>query len=194
MDLATHIRMLLERGLDRTPAATTGPRSCQSAAVLVPVVVDGSEPELLLTRRTQDVETHKGQVSFPGGLCDQQDAGPADTALREAQEELGIPPDYVEVMGFLPEVWTPTGFCIIPVVGVLRTVPPLVPSVQEVAEVFRVPLKFFAQPGRMEQRIVAGSLREVWFYDFEEKVIWGATALMIRMLLEKIGPPTALRP
>jgi 8-oxo-dGTP pyrophosphatase MutT (NUDIX family) len=114
--------------------------------------------------------------------------------LREAQEELGIPPDYVEVMGFLPEVWTPTGFCIIPVVGVLRTVPPLVPSVQEVAEVFRVPLKFFAQPGRMEQRIVAGSLREVWFYDFEEKVIWGATALMIRMLLEKIGPPTALRP
>lgn len=192
MNLAVYLRIRLEQTLDPSPIPMPGSRRCQPAAVLVPIVVDGDRPELLLTRRTEDVETHKGQVAFPGGVADQEDSGPAETALREAREELGIPGSAVELAGFLPEVWTPSGFCIVPVVGLLKQVPPLVPSTLEVAEVFRVPLQFFADPGhaRMEQRMVDGSVREVWFYNFDDKVIWGATALIIRMLLERIGPLT----
>jgi 8-oxo-dGTP pyrophosphatase MutT (NUDIX family) len=154
------------------------------AAVLVPVLLDADAPELLFTKRTDDVETHKGQVSFPGGVCDDTDAGPVDTALRETEEELGIPRSLVEVVGCLPELKTPTGFSITPVVGLLSALPRLTPSAAEVAAVFRAPLALFAG-GRSEMRMVDGVAREVWFYDHHGTVIWGATAAIARTLHER---------
>jgi 8-oxo-dGTP pyrophosphatase MutT (NUDIX family) len=181
------LRERLVRALDKPAEAVVRRPGCEPAAVLVPLLLDAEVPELLFTRRTDDVETHKGQVSFPGGVCDEEDRGPVDTALRETEEELGIPRRLVDVVGCLPDLTTPTGFCITPVVGLLSTLPPLAPNPAEVAEVFRVPLGHFAG-GRSEQRILDGVARQVWFYDYHGTVIWGATAAMARMLLERVAP------
>lgn len=181
------IRERLARALERPAEAVVRHPGCAPAAVLVPLLLDGEVPELLFTVRTDDVETHKGQVSFPGGVCDDGDRGPVDTALRETEEELGIPRRLVDVVGCLPDLKTPTGFCITPVVGLLSALPPLAPNPAEVAEVFRAPLGHFAG-GRSEERIVDGVARQVWFYDYGGTVIWGATAAMARMLLERVAP------
>jgi len=178
------LRERLVRALDPLPAGHRSTQGCAAAAVLVPVILDGETAELLFTRRTDDVETHKGQISFPGGVCDADDADPVDTALRETEEELGIPRTKIDVVGCLPELNTPTGFCITPVVGMLAGLPPLRPNAAEVAEVFTVPLSFFAG-GRSEMWMVNGAEREVWFYDHGGTVIWGATAAMARMLFRR---------
>jgi 8-oxo-dGTP pyrophosphatase MutT (NUDIX family) len=155
------------------------------AAVLVPCLYGGNEPELLLTERTHTVETHKGQVSFPGGVVDDRDAGPAETALRETAEEIGVPASSVEILGTLDDHATPTGFVITPVVGVLRRLPVLTPNVDEVAEVLFVPIRFFADPTNALQgyRMVEGKRLEVWTYRWGRHTIWGATAWIIRSLL-----------
>jgi 8-oxo-dGTP pyrophosphatase MutT (NUDIX family) len=114
------LRERLVRALEKPAEAVVRRAGCEPAAVLVPLLLDAEVPELLFTRRTDDVETHKGQVSFPGGVCDESDRGPVDTALRETEEELGIPRRLIDVVGCLPELKTPTGFCITPVVGMLR--------------------------------------------------------------------------
>lgn len=134
------------------------------SAVLLPLVYRSAEPEVLLTRRTDHVQTHKGQISFPGGASDERDGNRVETALRETREELGIPDPMIEVLGLLDDVQTPTGFIVTPVVGLLRSLPPLDPNPDEVAEVLFVPLMFFADPdrGRTERRIVQGVVREVW--------------------------------
>jgi 8-oxo-dGTP pyrophosphatase MutT (NUDIX family) len=176
----------LQQALDPLPAGVLRRPGCQSAAVLVPLLLDTAEPELLFTRRTDDVETHKGQVSFPGGVCDDEDEGPVDTALRETEEELGIRREDICVVGSLPELRTPTGFCIYPVVGMLDRLPQLSPNASEVAEVFRVPLHFFAG-GRSEIWTVDGAPREVWFFDHHGTVIWGATAAIARTLVQRSG-------
>jgi 8-oxo-dGTP pyrophosphatase MutT (NUDIX family) len=182
------LRERLVRALEKPAEAVVRRAGCEPAAVLVPLLLDAEVPELLFTRRTDDVETHKGQVSFPGGVCDESDRGPVDTALRETEEELGIPRRLIDVVGCLPELKTPTGFCITPVVGMLSTLPPLAPNPAEVAEVFRAPLGHFAG-GWSEQRVIDGVARQVWFYDYHGTVIWGATAAMARMLLERVVSP-----
>lgn len=161
----------------------------RQAAVLVPLIPAGRETELLLTERTHTVETHKGQVSFPGGVVDPGDAGATGTALRETYEELGIPAGAVEILGTLDGLVTPTGFVITPIVGVVRNLPPLTPNVREVADVLRVPLGFFADlhNAECEMREVEGMMVEVWSYRWKRHVIWGATAWIIRSLLRTIG-------
>jgi 8-oxo-dGTP pyrophosphatase MutT (NUDIX family) len=150
---------------------------------------EGSEPHVLLTRRTDDVETHKGQYAFPGGMTDEGDADPVHTALREADEELGIKARLVHPITLLDDLSTPTGFVITPVVATLEAKPPLTPNPTEVAEAFWAPLSFFGakEHGRSEQRDVRGVQREVWFYDFEGRIIWGATAWILRRLLWRLG-------
>jgi len=156
------------------------------AAVLIPLVLNASALDVLLTRRTEDVETHKGQIAFPGGMVDDGDTDRWHTALRETEEELGIGPAHVEVLGILDDLLTPTGFVITPVVGIVEPLPIMKPNPHEVAEVFTVPLAFFAdaQNGRREWRSTPLGEREVWFYEYEGRVIWGATAAILRNLCD----------
>ncbi len=155
------------------------------AGVLVPVVFSRRTPELLFTKRTELVETHKGQISFPGGMADPDDKTIIQTALRETSEEVGIPEHAVEVVGMLEDLFTPTGFVITPVLGIIDKLPDIHINAMEVEEVFTLPLSFFANPatGRMEMRSLNGKNHEVWFYETGKHTIWGVTANIIRSLL-----------
>jgi 8-oxo-dGTP pyrophosphatase MutT (NUDIX family) len=158
------------------------------AGVLVPIILHTPTPELLFTKRTELVETHKGQVSFPGGMMDPEDTDVVRTALREAWEEVGIQGSTVEVVGMLDDFPTPSGFVITPVVGLLDHLPPLSPNADEVADVFLMPLTFFADPinGRKELREFQGKQHEVWYYESGTHTIWGATAMIVRSLLKQL--------
>lgn len=158
----------------------------RKAGVLVPLITESREFSLLFTRRTDTVETHKGQISFPGGMVDADDENIVHTALRELHEEIGIPQKMVHVLGLLDDLPTPTGFIITPVVGVLEFLPALRINTDEVAEVFEVPLQFFANPKntRMEKREINGRSHEIWFFDKGKHNIWGATAMIVRSLLQ----------
>ncbi len=191
---------LLTPALIRTAVANHARRSAiddgsgdplLSAAVLVPIVQEYQGLSLLLTRRTDTVETHKGQIAFPGGMVDETDRDRVHTAVREAEEELGIPPEAVEMLGVLDDLTTPTGFCITPVVGLLSHLPDLRLSPGEVAEAFTVPLAFFADPGHaeMEHRTVRGEVREIWTYRYGPYVIWGATGTIIHRFMDILGAP-----
>lgn len=161
----------------------------RKAAVLVPLIQSEGGWDLLFTKRTESVETHKGQVSFPGGMVDKTDRDAIHTALREAEEEIGLGPGLVTTLGVLDDIATPIGFIITPVVGVLQPDPQLSLSEVEVAEVFQTPLSFFADPGNgmMKYREAGGRRYEVWSYDTGRHVIWGATATIIRKLLMKMN-------
>ena len=187
--MSSTLHAALLRGL--THLSLTGERNVlaidgfRRAGVLVPLIVGGEGAELLFTRRTDHVETHKGQISFPGGMADEADAGIVQTALREAEEELGIGANLVDVKGILDDLVVPSGFIITPVIGILGALPLLTPNPQEVAEAFTVPLAFFCNPanGRSELRDYRGERGEVWFYEHGGHSIWGATAMIVRSLL-----------
>lgn len=159
-----------------------------AAAVLVPVIVRASGLTVLLTQRTAHLRDHAGQVSFPGGRCEAEDATPIDTALRESSEEVGIEADQVEVLGTLPEYFTGTGFRVTPVVGLVT--PPLNLRLDdfEVAEVFETPLSFLLDAAnyRREAVEIAGQLRTYWAVPWQEYFIWGATAGMLVSLRESV--------
>ena len=157
------------------------------AGVLVPIIL-GTEPELLFTKRTELVETHKGQISFPGGMMEPEDGDVVRTALREAWEEIGIPESAIKVVGMLDDLPTPTGFIITPVVGIIERLPLLSRNKDEVADIFQVPLSFFVDQrnGRAEMREFRGMQREIWFYQSGEHSIWGATAMIVRSLVNRL--------
>jgi 8-oxo-dGTP pyrophosphatase MutT (NUDIX family) len=151
------------------------------AAVLIPIVRRETGMTILLTQRTDHLRDHAGQVSFPGGRCEAVDTTPVATALREAQEEVGINPAQVEVLGCLPRYVTGTGFSITPVVALVE--PPLNLQLDdfEVADVFEPPLDFLLdvsnhQRHRLEYR---GAMREYWAVPWKDRYIWGATAGML---------------
>jgi 8-oxo-dGTP pyrophosphatase MutT (NUDIX family) len=185
---AQQLVALLPAVLDADPSPAVTGQKCTAAAVLVPIVCDDPEPSLLLTIRTEVVETHKGQISFPGGVVEKADADASATALRETEEEIGMSSQSVRVCGYLPGLATPTGFCIVPVVGVIERLPALRPNANEVAEVFRAPLSFFLDErnGRREERWLEGRAFDIWFYDFGGRVIWGATGRIIHTLVERL--------
>ncbi len=166
-----------------TPAAAGDLRR---AAVLVPLFESGGEVYLLLTRRSEAVEHHKGQIAFPGGAAD-GDEDLRQTALRETFEEVGIPPDHVEILGRLPDVEViASGFRVSPFVGVVPHPYPLRPSSEEIEEVVPVPLAVFRQPAnlRVERRERDGRPHEVLHYAYRGHDIWGATARIIRHLVD----------
>ncbi len=156
-------------------------RTGGEAAVLMAIQMADGEPQFVLTRRTETVATHKGQISFPGGVREAQDQNLVETALRETEEEIGIPVDAVDVLGEFHEYQAITGFVVRPVVGVIRGQPRFLPFEPEVAYVLQVPLAFFRETSPLvRERIVRGERAEVYYYDYRGETIWGLTARMIR--------------
>lgn len=151
------------------------------AAVLVPIVLRDPEPTLLLTRRTDHLHHHPGQVSFPGGRVEEQDTSPIETALRETEEEISLARRHVELLGCLPQYRTGTGFDVTPVVGLVTPPFELSPDAFEVAEVFEVPLSFLLDEANhhLHRVEVRGKLREYYAMPYGDYFIWGATAGMI---------------
>jgi len=152
-----------------------------AAAVLIPVIAHPGDLTVLFTQRTAHLKSHAGQVSFPGGRAEPGDASAEFTALREAEEEIGLPGARVEILARLPDYRTRTGYRVTPVIGLIEPPLELAPDPREVAEVFEVPLAFLLDPGNRQRRTRQFQGQEVGYYVFEhqERVIWGATAGML---------------
>ncbi|MDR1727316.1 MAG: CoA pyrophosphatase [Acidobacteriota bacterium] len=167
-----------------------GPRP--QAAVLMPLFQGcdggGGGWRLLLTKRTEEVETHKGQISFPGGM---REGGEAleETALRETFEEVGIPPERVELLGRFHDYLAVTGVRVTPFAALLRTPFPVTPQVHEVAEVLRVPIETFSDPAslRVEKGSFQGEAVNDYYYAYGAHTIWGLTARIIHDFLEALA-------
>ena len=159
------------------------------AAVLVPLVWQDDEWHLLFTRRTVRVESHKGQVSFPGGACDEGETVPEQTALREAEEEIGLDPHNVRVLGKLANLITISHFRVTPVVGVIITWPTVFRvGEHEVARVFTMPLAWLANESNRWQFDIPGRKRSVIAYHpYDGELLWGATARMTVDFLKVLG-------
>lgn len=166
-------------------AATEG---LTPAAVLFPIVLREAGHTVLLTERTAHLRDHAGQVSFPGGRVEASDATPLDTALRETEEEIGLDRRHVEVLGYLPDYRTGTGFRVVPVVAAVTPPFALRPDPFEVAGIFEVPLAFLLDPANHQQHSVhlRGALRHYFAMPYDGHFIWGATAGMIRSLSERL--------
>lgn len=151
------------------------------ASVLIPVINRGHGSTVLFTQRTAHLNDHAGQISFPGGRAEESDPDPAFTALREAEEEVGLARSRVEVLGRIPEYRTGTGFLVTPVVGWVEMPVAFTPDPFEVADVFEVPFRFLMDPAnhRVESAFFRGRMRTYYALSFEGRYIWGATAGML---------------
>ena len=193
MTLAETLHAALERGRSRTVELLAGDvleeggEPGTPAAVLVPVV-DRPQPTVILTERPQTMRKHPGQISFPGGRIDPGDAGPVAAALREAEEEIGLPPEAVQVIGIADVYRTITGFEVTPVLAVVPPDLPLRPHPGEVAGMFEAPLHFLLDPARQTVRTAEwkGEERRYFEIEWEGRRIWGATAAMIVNLSRRL--------
>lgn len=157
------------------------------AAVLVPLLERDGEICLLFTKRPMELRRHAGQVCFPGGRIDESDADDLAAALRETEEEIGLPPGNVEVLGRLDETLVlVSSFRLTPWVGRVPYPFPYAPHAQEVEEIIVVPLRELSAPGahRTQEVVAYGIPHEVHFYDVKGQVIWGATARVVTQLLQ----------
>lgn len=170
-------------------AAVLFPAPLVPAAVLMPLVERRGGLAVLLTRRSDHLRDHPGQISFPGGRVEPGDAGPLATALREMDEELGIDPAHVGVAGYLPAQAVVTGFVVTPVVGFLPGDIAVRPDAREVAEAFEVPLRYVLDPINLREstRVVHGLEVPVFEYTYSGHRIWGATASMLHTLARLIS-------
>lgn len=186
MDLPT-LRARLDAALGRRPRVALDRSDLISAAVLVPIT-DRGGPHILFTKKSDAVPHHKGQFAFPGGICEQRDASRVETALREAWEEIRLPPEAVEVLGLLDDTATrATPFVITPVVGIVEGEVDLRPDGREIERVIEVPLERLRDPTifRTELWERDGEAHPVHFYQVSvEDVVWGATARILKQFLE----------
>ncbi len=175
---------------DLNPGIALPPgRVLRPAGVLVPIWDRGEGAEVILTMRSSRLKHHPGQIAFPGGKVDAGDDGPVGAALREAEEEIGLPRSRVEVIGTLPTHETVTSFVVTPVVSLIRGNFTPVPEAGEVQEVFSVPLRHVTDPARfsIERRRWRGEWRSYYTVPWGPHYIWGATARILRGLAERFS-------
>jgi len=174
-------RIIGVRGDHDGNAGMGPPPQLRDAAVLVPLVDRPEGVTVLLTQRTAHLAAHAGQISFPGGGVEPEDADAEATALRETEEEIGLARQHVDLIGRLDTYVTRTGFRITPVVGIIRPPFTLNPDPYEVAEAFEVPLSFILSPEGRERRSAEykGATRYFWVFPYQDRYIWGATAGML---------------
>jgi len=157
------------------------------AAVLAPVVLRGDRAFMLLTQRAATLRDHSGQIAFPGGKIEAGES-PLDAALREAEEEIGLSRQKIEILGCFDPYQTSTGFRVFPVLGVLQPPFDLTPDKTEVDDVFETPLEFLMNPANHQRhtKMWQGRERQFFAMPWEDRYIWGATAGMIRNLYERL--------
>jgi len=179
-----------DQGTDRMLQILAREQPIRPAAVLVPVV-DYPQPTVLLTQRSAHLNDHAGQISFPGGKIDATDASPLDTALREAEEEIGLGREFIDPIGYLDLYGTSFGFRILPAVALIKPGFKLRINQSEVDDVFEVPLAFLMNPvnHQTHSKEFRGVERSYYAMPYEERYIWGATAGILRVLYERIYLP-----
>jgi len=158
------------------------------AAVLVPLFKKEEECHLLFTKRSDEVKYHKGEISFPGGMVDENDKELIGTALREAHEEIGLKESDIQVIGLLDDIVTITEFIVTPIVGVFSYPYPFKVSEVEIAELIEVPLSFLLSKDCLSERTIfrGGRNEVVYAYQYGEHIIWGATARILKQFLDLI--------
>ena len=194
MTLAERLRAGLDASHDTRPVLLPGdhhdidPQSIGHPAAVLIAVTDRREPGVLLTRRTDTLRRHSGQIAFPGGRIDPEDDGPVGAALREAEEEIALPSSHVQVIGEVDSYRTVTGYDVTPVLAVIPPDLPLIPAEAEVADLFEVPLSFLLDPANHRQNAVQFEGAERRFYEilWGDRRIWGATAAMLVNLSRRL--------
>lgn len=186
------LRQRVQTALERRSRRVVEPVDRVPAAVLMLFVYRDGEPHLVFTQKTQTVPHHQGQFSFPGGVVERADASRVETALREAREEIGLDAGDVDVLGMLDDVPTGTSrFVITPVVALARGAPALRADGREIERILEVPLRRLLDPASFRQELWErdGALHPVLFYAYGDDVVWGATARILRGLLDLLGTP-----
>ena len=166
-----------------------GSRPLRAAAVLCPIVERPHGLSVILTQRPDTMREHAGQVAFPGGKIDEGDVDAEAAALREANEEIGLPHHHAEVLGEIDHYETGTGFRVAPIVAMIHPTFQPVPDPREVAAVFETPLDYLMNPANLETRTGhwGGRERQYYAYDWEDRYIWGATAGMLKSLADRLA-------
>ena len=176
-----------DQGTDRMLAILAHEQPIRPAAVLIPVV-DHPQPTVLLTQRSAHLNDHAGQISFPGGKIDATDASPLDTAVREAEEEVGLGREFIDPIGYLDLYGTSFGFRILPTVARVKPGFKLHINPSEVDDAFEVPLSFLMNPAnhQLHSKEFRGIERFYYAMPYGDRYIWGATAGILRVLYERI--------
>lgn len=158
------------------------------AAVLLPLFEKNGEWHILFTKRTTHLNHHRGEISFPGGVCQPEDASPLETALRETWEEVGIPPDQVTILGVLDDAYSIHNYLVTPYVGIYPGACVLVPSTAEIDRIIEIPLDHLRQPTifRSENWSWQGRTQPVHFFAYEGEEVWGLTAAILKQFLDLV--------
>lgn len=194
MDLEA-VRKKVEAALADRRRRVVDSESLIPAAVLL-LLTNRGGPHVVFAKRTEDVAHHKGQFSFPGGIVETWDGSRLETALREAQEEIGLPPSAVEILGTLDDTETrATQFVITPFVGLIREPVHYIPDGKEIERVLEVPLAALLDPAifRVEMWERDGEIHPVYFYEYNGETIWGATGRILKQFLDLVFPEGAPR-
>ena len=194
MDLEA-VRKKVEAALADRRRRVVDSESLIPAAVLL-LLTNRRGPHVVFAKRTQDVTHHKGQFSFPGGIVETWDGSRLETALREAQEEIGLPPSAVDILGTLDDTETrATQFVITPFVGMISQPVSYTPDGKEIERVLEVPLAALLDPAifRVEMWERDGEIHPVYFYEYNGETIWGATARILKQFLDLVFPEGAPR-
>ena len=181
------MKQRLKQALSRRQKSPLVDASRTPSAVLIPIYYKEGEYHILFTKRTEKVQAHKGEISFPGGACEKQDETPLDTALRECTEEIGLAAEAVEPLGELDDFFTiGSGYIISPFVGAIPWPYPLKVDPIEVEQIIEVPISALLDKDclRQETSVLDGQVIPAYFYHYREHIIWGATARILTQFLD----------